>query len=217
MTNNTKNQEPTPEFLRGSRPTMSKDEAAKILKDLNPDKIIKDNEEKMTDAILQSMSNDRASREPLPGAVNDAFDITDDITIQTSEGDVTIRKMKTIDITIFKLTDSPFYKLIMGDLKEKGDVDKDFKAMFPDEELIYLLIYQFTHPAKEIYRMVKKNKELYKETATEEVGTKFSPADTLVLIESIMKHIGLVHNAKVDFQEIQSEQDVNDDLKKNSM
>lgn len=217
MTNNNTPDQPTPEFLKGARPTMNKDEAAKILKDLNPDKIIKDNEEKMTDAIMQSMSNDRASKEPLPGAVNDAFDINDEITVQTSEGDVTIRKMKTIDITIFKLTDSPFYKLIMGDLKENGDVDKDFKATFPDEELMYLLIYQFINPAKDIYRSVKRNKELFKETATEEIGTKFSPADILVLIEAIMKHIGLVNNAKVDFQEAPSEQDGIDSLKKNIM
>lgn len=199
------------------RPQITKEDHDKILKDLNPDKIIKDSEGKLTDAILESMSNDRASREPLPGAVNDAFDIDGNLMVKTSMGEVTIRKMKTIDITIFKLTDSPFYKLIMGDLKETKNADDDFKTMFPDEELIYLLIYQFTNPAKEIYKMVKRDKEAYKENATLDIGDKFTPADTLLLVEAIMQHIGLVHSAKVEFQAIQPEGDVSIDSKKKLM
>ena len=59
--------------------------------------------------------------------------------------------MKAIDITIFKLIESPFYKMIMGDVKSESG-DEVIKELFADEETIYLFVYQFINPAKEIYR-----------------------------------------------------------------
>lgn len=194
--------------------TMSVEEANKIKASINVEQLYKDNAERIVEEQLRNLSNTRAEREPLPGVTAEALD-SDNLTVKTSIGIVEVRRMVAVDITIFKLSDSPFYSLIMGDIKDTDEQssDKIFKTLFPDEELLYSVVYQFTHPAKFIYNLVKKDKDQYKDKVIEEmIDKEYSPADLTLLVETILKHVGMVNAAKVDFEETKPD----DDKKKQS-
>src|ERR1035437_1578000 len=83
----------------GGIPKMNKDEAAKIIAAMNVEKIISNASPKIEEAQMESMANERATREPLPGAYNNAF-TTEPLTVKTSIGDVVIRPMVSYDINI---------------------------------------------------------------------------------------------------------------------
>ena len=78
-------------------------------------------------------ANERAIREPLPSNTVKAF-VPDEIIVSISpsvnaDGVITtrsvkIRKSTALDIYIFKLTGSPIYKLIMGDVEETKSGDR---------------------------------------------------------------------------------------------
>src|ERR1017187_1705904 len=103
--------------LTGS-PKIDSDKAAEIIKSLDASKVISESQDKIKNAQMESMSNDRASREPLPSVASDIFNV-EPLTVKTSLGDVTIRPMVSFDINIFKTINSPFYEIIMqSDAKE---------------------------------------------------------------------------------------------------
>jgi hypothetical protein len=170
-----------------------------IINQINPDKVIADNQQKIQDVKLEGMANDRAEKEPIPSIVSEAF-TDDEITVNTSVGKVKIRKLKALDITIFKLTDSPFYKLMMGDLETKSTTSdaEMFKLIFPSEELLYQIVYQFTHPIKEVYKRLKNDKAAYYEHVLEEVGMTYEPADLIILVNEVMNHVGIVNKGRID-------------------
>ena len=60
--------QPSPEV-----PRISKQEQDKFIASLNIDKIIEDGKPKVEEAILQSLANERAAREPLPVPVEEAI------------------------------------------------------------------------------------------------------------------------------------------------
>ena len=161
---------------------------------MNPDKIIRDSTPQIENAQLESMANDRAAKEPLPGAYADAFN-TEPLTVKTSIGDVVIRPMVAYDINIFKLINSPFYQIMLGDKIDKNITNQ----LFTSEEESYEMIYQFTHTPKECYQLFKKGKEAYKDKVMEEVSFVYNPAEAAMLIETIMSHIFKVNMARVDF------------------
>jgi hypothetical protein len=187
-------QVPIPE----SAPTMTKVKADKILSSINMDKILVDMKPKIDEAREQALANERAEREPLPSVVEAALDINPNI-IQTSVGGVEIRKMVMSDITIFKLTGSPFYKLMMGDIKVDDNTDP-MKVLFSDEEVVNAMVYQFTHPVRDVYKAARADLKAYQEKVTEEVGFVYSTTDVLELAGGIFKMIGMVNNAKVELQ-----------------
>ena len=178
-----------------NNPTMTVDEHNKLLLSLNPNKILSENKEKIEAVALQNISNERASREPIPTVMN-SFVPDENLVVNISFGEVSIRKMKALDITIFKLTDSPFYKLMMGDIStENGDV----KSIFPDEEMIFSLIYQFTNDVMKVYKLVKKDKEQYRDIVLSEVGAKYTTQDLTVMVQEVMTHIAEVNGARIKF------------------
>jgi len=188
-------------------PQMTTVEADKILKSINVSQIISDKENDIKEAQIQNLSNERASREPIPNIIEDAFN-SDEMIIETSVGEVKIRKMVIADMTIFKLTDSPFYKLMMGDVTEDGNNSNEvFKKLFPDEEYLSSLVYQFTNPVKDVYKLIKKSKSEYYDTVTEYVGFVYEPADILLIVNGIIKHIGMVNQAHVEFDTSISSED----------
>ena len=186
-----------------SQPKINQAEADKIIAAINPEKIIAEHKTDLAEAQMANLANERAMREPLPSDIAEALDMTP-IQVKTSVGDVEIRPMKAIDITIFKITDSPLYKIIMGDIGDTPDASA-FKTMFPDEEVLYGVIYQFTHPAKDVYKLVKKDKLAYKEIVIEEIGTAYTPKDMVDLVGAILAHIGMTNNVKADFEAPASE------------
>lgn len=182
----------TMEVASGNQPHISKVEHDRIIAAMNPDKIIAENKPKTEEAIMESLSNERASREPLPGPAEFIFN-NDPLTVKTSIGEVVIRPMKAYDINIFKLINSPFYRVIMNDI-ENGQ-----SSMFTTEEESYELIYQFTHPCKDVYQLFKRGPEVFRDVVIEEVAFVYNPQDAALLVEKIMSHIFQVNMARTNF------------------
>ena len=149
---------------------------------------------KIEEAVMHSLSNERASREPLPSVAETLFD-NNPLTVKTSIGEVVIRPMVAYDINIFKLINSPFYRIMLGDKTNENDPNQ----LFADDEESYELIYQFTHSPKETYKLFKNGKEVYKDKVIEEVACVYNPSDAALLVEQIMQHIFHVQLAKVNF------------------
>lgn len=195
-----------------SIPKMTHQEHAKLIQDLNPDKFLANNKEKSVDALLEGMANDRAEREPMPDIANDAFDINKDLEVVTSNGKVKLRKMVISDITIFKLTESPFYQLMMGDLIVDGD--SAFSKIISSEESMCELIYQFSHNVKDVLVRVKKDKGAYHDYAVEEIGFIYNLDDLIVLVTAIMNNIAKSNNARIKFDVKEPEDHTGDEAKK---
>ena len=177
--------------------TITQEQHDNLLKQINPEKILAESKDKLENAVMEDMANTRAANEPIPSIINEAF-IDNDIIVKTSIGNVKIRKLKAIDITIFKMTDSPIYRLLMDDIKE-GEGKDTFKTIFPEEEVLFSLIYQFTHDVKDIYKLIKKDKEAYHDKAIEEVAFIYEPSDVLLLVNAILAHVGLVNKGRAQF------------------
>jgi len=173
-------------------PTMTKEQNDALLAQINVAKVYEEMKPKTDAAIIESMANERAAREPLPGVTEFAF-TNEPLTVKTSIGKVTIRPMVSYDINIFKLINSPFYQIIMGDKEESKD------GLFADAEESYELIYQFTTPVKEVYKAYKKGKDTFRDIVMEEVAFKYNPADASLLVNEIMKHIFHVNLTRVQF------------------
>jgi hypothetical protein len=193
----------------GNAPHMDANKAAEILKALDPSKIISGSQAKIEEAKMASMANERASREPLPGPASKIFN-TESLTVKTSIGEVTIRPMVSYDINIFKLINSPFYSILMGDT-----IKTEANQLFTTEEESYEMIWQFTHSCKEAYNLFKKGKEAYRDKVMEDISFVYNPADAVMLVEKIMQHIFNVNMARVDFTVPETNNDQNADIKKN--
>ena len=160
------------------------------------------------------MANERAQREPLPAATQYALNGDDEIelemlNIETKVTEIVkVRKMRAIDITIFKLIKSPLYSLLMGDV---NDVELSNKLKL-DEESMYDLVYQFITPPREVYKLAKKDMDAYHNAAIE-LGMKYSVNDVVKVIDAVINYIGLVNSAKAQF-DTAPETDENADLKK---
>lgn len=170
--------------------------------------------EKVKEETLKRMANERAQREPLPAATQYALNGDDEIelemlNIETKVTEIVkVRKMRAIDITIFKLIKSPLYSLLMGDV---NDVELSNKLKL-DEESMYDLVYQFITPPREVYKLAKKDMDAYHNAAIE-LGMKYSVNDVVKVIEAVINYIGLVNSAKAQF-DTAPETDDNADLKK---
>lgn len=150
---------------------------------------------KIIDAQMRSDANERAVREPIPAVVDDVFDNTP-LTVKTSRGEVVIRPMVAYDINIFKLINSPFYRIMVETI-----TDENRKArLFAEDEEWYELVYQFTHPAHEVYKLFKRGPEVYKDTVMESIACAYSPADVVLLRDSVMLHIFKVNMTRVAFE-----------------
>lgn len=184
--------------LIGEAPTMNKAEADKILTNMNVNKIIAEAKPRMDNAVMESMANDRAVREPLPGPAEEIFN-TEPLAVKLSNNEeVIIRPMVAFDISIFKKINSPFYRILMDD-KTEGK-----QSLFADEEESYELVYQFTHSPKEAYQLFKKSVEVYKDKVMEEVAFKYNPADAALLVSKIMEHIFHVYLSKINYKSDES-------------
>lgn len=184
-------------------PSITTEEYNQLVNAVPVNKIVEDMRPKLEEHILTNMSNERAMREPLPDVTVHAFN-KDKIIVKTSAGEVEIRKQKALDISIFKYTNSPFYQLFMGDVKIGTS---ELQQLFTEEEILFEIIYQFTHDVKSVYNLIKKDLKAYKELVIEEVGEKYSMADIPVLIDAIINHIGLVSKARVDMESSNSSDD----------
>jgi hypothetical protein len=121
----------------------------------------------------------RANREPLPGALSDAFKPKLDIDVRGFK----VRPVKHNDIRIFKYLDDPFYKQML----EGGT-----EALKPTQDEIVELCYQFTRPAVEAWMELQKGREHYRLQAMREFGEFEIDDPTLVeVFAAIVQQIEL--------------------------
>jgi len=191
----------------GEAPKITVQQANAILKELNPEKVLQESRPKIEDALLESAANERAAKEPLPSIVEEAFS-NEPLVVKTSLGDVTIRPMVAYDINIFKAINSPFYQIMMGDKTNVTSTDQ----LFENEEESYEVVYQFTHPPKEVYQLFKQGKNAFKDKVMEEVAFRYTLMDSVTLLSKIMEHIFHVNLARVQFDNPEPE---TTDTKKN--
>ena len=171
------------------------------------EQILREAQPKLEYSLMSDAANERAIREPLPSNTVKAF-VPDEIIVSISpsvniDGIVTprsvkIRKSTALDIYIFKLTGSPIYKLIMGDVEETKSGDIGFNQLFAEESLLFDIIYQFTHKVEDVYSNVSTNLEEYKRLVILNAG-KYSIEDTILLVSEIMNHIKLTNDSRVAF------------------
>ena len=60
------------------------------------------------------------------------------------------------------------------------------KITYKDED-VFDVVYQFTHPVKDVRKLVNKGADFYHETAMAEIGDEFSLLDIGPLIEGFQK------------------------------
>src|SRR5579872_521146 len=156
--------------------------------------IVEQNKDKIETSLMESAANERAQREPIPSTINYAF-VEDGTTVKLESGkEVKIRSMKALDVNIFKIWDSPFHKLMMGD-----ETEKSIKSLAINEEIMEIFIYQFTHDVKEIYKAAKKNKDEFMQNAIIDTGVNYNQAEMGDLMMAILEHITLVNQARMNF------------------
>jgi len=156
--------------------------------------IVEQNKDKIETSLMESAANERAQREPIPSTINYAF-VEDGTTVKLKSGkEVKIRSMKALDVNIFKIWDSPFHKLMMGD-----ETEKSIKSLAINEEIMEIFIYQFTHDVKEIYKAAKKNKDEFMQNAIIDTGVNYNQAEMGDLMMAILEHITLVNQARMNF------------------
>ena len=179
-------------------PQVTKEQYEALVKQFNSEKLIAENKDKIEDAREKQASYERAEREPLPANTIDAFS-NEPLAIKVGDKTINCRKMVAIDITIFKLMDSPFYKLMVGEMQTEDSGSNVIKQLFPDEELLYDIVYQFTNPAKEVYKLAKKGKEALRDTAIDYI-VDYTPNELVSVAEAILRHVGFVNEARVQFE-----------------
>jgi hypothetical protein len=175
-----------------SKNQITEQQQAELLKAINPEKVIKESQAKLQDAILEDLSNQRAAREPLPQNTSNFFSSKDPLVVKISTGEeITIRSAVIADIDIFKITKSPFYEKMM---------DNSESAFFTDEEEKYALVYQFTTPVKEVYKSLKKGKEAFTDIVMDATGFKYLPFDFELILSKTMEHLFGVLMTKLNFE-----------------
>ncbi len=154
--------------------------------------------EKLEDSIIQSMATKRVIADPLPGPMLDAVANTD-IEVNTSQGKVILRPVVAYDFTIFKKINSPHYKTMI-----ERDTPEGIASITIEDEELYEMIYQFSHPCKHIRELLKKGRDHFREIATEEVGDKYDINDLNLLLTAIATQLQkgfstmMAHGSKED-------------------
>lgn len=139
--------------------------------------------EKMETAIVENAATQRVISDPLPGPMLDAV-ANPEMDVMTSKGKVTFRPVVVYDFTIFKKINSPHYRTM---LERETGVTVD-ELNIEDEEL-YEMVYQFTHSCKEIRALLRKGREIFRETAIEAIGDKYDMADLTILLNGVAAQI----------------------------
>jgi hypothetical protein len=116
-----------------------------------------------------------------------------------------------IDNVIFKLTNSPIYKAILGDIKEE-----ELNKAIIDGDNMLDIIYQFTHNAKEVKKLASLGYDKY-HAAAEEKGYEYNQADGQLLISTILGLNQDANNARTSVEAPPSNEndtEVDEDKKK---
>lgn len=167
---------------------------------------------------IANIANERASREPFPDSTSEVFDpVNPEIEVfnidKNTNEIIKVRGIVPADLRTFKLTNSPLYKLIVGELQREEDAISQFTV---DQDTLYDLCYQFMIPSREAAKLAKRGAEAFHEVSFE-LAHKYSSEDLMKICLTVMNFIGKVNNAKAQFSaapEINEKGEIIEDKKK---
>lgn len=127
---------------------------------------------------LVAAAGKRAAAEPLPGALSEAF-LGDAIDVQG----VKVRRIVASDWIILKGLNSPIYRQMLEFQKDEAQREP---VPFTDGEA-YEICWQFTHAPKASRELLARGREVFTETAREEIADLLDVA----VCDAIVKAVGL--------------------------
>lgn len=140
---------------------------------------------------LRVLASDMAAADALPGGLVHALE---DGTIQV--GNVNVRKAWVGDMVIFRLIDSPIQKMISESQKPKEIQDPiDYST---EDEI--MLMYQFTNPIADVYKVAKQGKQEFLDKAMEVIGFNTDFSSPVEIIKAITEQIAKAFKMKINYE-----------------
>jgi hypothetical protein len=140
---------------------------------------------------LTDDANRRAAVTPLPGALSEAF-LND--AIQVADG-LFVRRVVASDWPILQWLDSPIYKMVLEIQKDESIRES---VTYSDEEE-WEMCWQFTHTPKQVRELKNKGRDVFRQTAIDEMGDAYSLTTTKKAVEAISQQIIKSFDTKISF------------------
>lgn len=208
---------------------LTKEEYGRI-KNQAPIPIPKELQAKLQAVSLSNVANERASREPFPDNTAEAFDpITPEVEVTNLDlvgkkdkagnpinpiEKIIVRPIVPADLRTFKLTNSPLYQLLVGDIQKEEDAITKFSI---EENSLYDLVWQFTHTSREASALAKQGPEAFHDMSFD-LAHKYSADDLLKITQVVIGYIGKANGAKTQFSTPQTQEEIDaGDKKKQSL
>jgi hypothetical protein len=120
------------------------------------------------DLVLKSEAGKRASADPLPGPLAQAFG-PENITV----GKYQVRPLVAYDWAILKLINSPVYRQMLEFMQnsEKPEIVE------PKDQELWQLIYILTRPCREVKKVFDQGVNKLRDAADEEFGMEMNPME----------------------------------------
>ena len=129
---------------------------------------------------LESMANDRAASDPLPGPLLNAF-----MPGSIKVCDRWVRKFVAYDHVILKALDSPLRRMIL-ELAKPTDMQEKVEGTEQEE---WDLCYQFTHTSKECRDLLAKGVESFHKAAEGAVADEWEPETVQFVLAAIFTQL----------------------------
>jgi hypothetical protein len=130
--------------------------------------------------ILRQMASDRASADPFPGPLSEAF-----CKGAIQVGEFQVRKIVASDWKILKALDSPILKFIQEMIQDPGQVP-DVPVNDVEEWEVCL---QFTRDPESVRELLSKGREVFRSAATKEIGDTVEAETVKIIVACVAEHI----------------------------
>src|SRR5712672_3155935 len=152
--------------------------------------------EKIQDHMMRKEAIARASHEPCPGPIADAFG-EDDIPVKTASGIVRVRPIVHADIILLKRLDSPLYRQMQEAYKEVGSRDE---TNVDDEESCEIC-FQFTRPCREARTLLSKGRDEFREAALQAISDLHNPAEITQILKAVAEQVKRMFETALKYAE----------------
>jgi hypothetical protein len=146
-------------------------------------------EKRLYEHGVEVMAGDRAAADALPGPLIHIFE---DGSIEA--GGQKVRKLFAIDEAIFKIIDSPIYKMMLESAKPKA-AQEPVDCSDEDE---WMLVLQFITPPIEAYKFAKQGKKAFEEAAILK-ASNMGMIEIKQVIQAIMEQITRAFGTKLNY------------------
>lgn len=148
------------------------------------------NEKALEQSRIKMLAQKRASADPLPGPLAEAF-IPGGIKV----GEFTIRKIVASDWIILKQIGSPLHKQML----EWRQNPKNPTNVEMDEQQEKELCYQFTRPVVEVREMLAAGSEAFQSAVTSEIGDKVDVHNIKIMALAVMEQVARSWSTAVEY------------------